>query len=66
MHVCGNFWVHVCENSCMYADFVCKSMERFCACLTVFACLTVGSLGAGAPGALDHGPYGPQGPWILC
>ena len=19
-----------------------------------------------APGALDHGPYGPQGPWALC
>ena len=29
---------------CMYADFGCKSMERLGACLTVFACLTVGSL----------------------
>ena len=76
MHVCGNYWVHVCGNAwvqsmrllgaCMrkrlgakYADVGCKSMER------LGACLTVGSLGPGAPGALDQGSQGPQGPWTM-
>ena len=43
VHVCG-FWVHVCGNAWVhYAVVGCKSMERLGACLTVFACLTVGS-----------------------
>ena len=78
VHVCG-FWVHVCGNGWVqsmrllgakYAVVGCKSMERLGACLTVFACLTVGSYTlhvypvawALAQGAPAPGPRGP-GPW---
>ena len=99
MHVCGNFWVHVSNFGCMYAerlgakyadfgcmymetfgcmyaDVGCKSMQRLGACMTVFACLTVGSYTlhvypvawAQGPRPLAHmGPMGPRGlgPWAL-
>ena len=58
---------------CMYAAFGCMSMARLGACMQLLgACLTVGSFphpqcwAPMGPGAWDHGPYGPQGPWALC
>ena len=51
---------------CMSMPFGCMSMARLGACLTVGSFPHPQAGPPWAPGALDHGPYGPQGPWALC
>ena len=56
--------------ACQQPAELCSQQGRACACaaMQLLAAMQLRGSGTGpgqatAPGALDHGPYGPQGPW---